>query len=71
MTNEGPRHEWVDRLSSLKQYQHNGKRAPHKPLLVLMAVFLVSTSFAIQPLHPSLVRSTPGIVSSMVLFEAR
>ena len=38
MTNEGPRHEWVDRLSSLKQYQHNGKRAPHKPLLVLMAL---------------------------------
>jgi putative restriction endonuclease len=38
MTNEGPRHEWVDRLSSLRQYQHNGKRAPHKPLLVLMAL---------------------------------
>ena len=38
MTNEGPRHEWVDRLSALRQYQHNGKRAPHKPLLVLMAL---------------------------------
>jgi putative restriction endonuclease len=29
---------WIERLSALKQYQHNGKRVPHKPLLVLLAL---------------------------------
>jgi putative restriction endonuclease len=30
--------DWVERLSTLRQYQHNGKRVPHKPLLMLMAL---------------------------------
>jgi putative restriction endonuclease len=30
--------DWVERLSALRQYQHNGKRVPHKPLLMLMAL---------------------------------
>jgi len=30
--------DWVERVSALRQYQHNGKRVPHKPLLVLMAL---------------------------------
>jgi len=34
---QGPE-DWVERVSALRQYQHNGKRAPHKPLLVLMAL---------------------------------
>jgi putative restriction endonuclease len=28
----------LDRLSSLRQDQHQGKRVPHKPLLVLLAL---------------------------------
>src|SRR6478672_2441441 len=28
----------LERLSSLRQYQHDGKRVPHKPLLVLLAL---------------------------------
>jgi hypothetical protein len=31
MTNDGPLEDWVERLSALRQYQHNGKRVPHKP----------------------------------------
>ena len=38
MTNGEGLEGWVDRVSALKQYQHNGKRVPHKPLLVLMAL---------------------------------
>ena len=38
MTNRERLEEWVERVSALKQYQHNGKRVPHKPLLVLMAL---------------------------------
>jgi putative restriction endonuclease len=38
MTNSEGLEDWVERVSALKQYQHNGKRAPHKPLLVLMAL---------------------------------
>ena len=38
MTNEGELEGWVERLTALRQYQHNGKRVPHKPLLVLMAL---------------------------------
>jgi putative restriction endonuclease len=38
MINDGPSHDWVDRLAALRQHQHNGKRAPHKPLLLLMAL---------------------------------
>lgn len=38
MTNEGELEGWVRRLTALRQYQHNGKRVPHKPLLVLMAL---------------------------------
>jgi putative restriction endonuclease len=30
--------EVVDRLTSFRQYMHNGQRVPHKPLLVLMAL---------------------------------
>lgn len=30
--------ELLDRLSSLRRHQQNGKRAPHKPLLVLLAL---------------------------------
>ena len=30
--------EALDRLSSLRQHQHDGKRVPHKPLLVLLAL---------------------------------
>jgi putative restriction endonuclease len=29
---------WVEQLSTLRQYQHNGKRVPHKPLLMLLAL---------------------------------
>jgi putative restriction endonuclease len=36
MTNDGRLEDWVEQLSALRQYQHNGKRVPHKPLLVLM-----------------------------------
>lgn len=32
------RSEVVTRLTSLRQYQCDGKRAPHKPLLVLLAL---------------------------------
>lgn len=28
----------LERLTSLRQYQHQGKRVPHKPLLVLLAL---------------------------------
>lgn len=28
----------LERLTSLRQYQHHGKRVPHKPLLVLLAL---------------------------------
>jgi putative restriction endonuclease len=38
MTNGAELEDWVARVSALKQYQHNGKRVPHKPLLVLMAL---------------------------------
>ena len=38
MTNEGELEGWIERLTALRQYQHNGKRVPHKPLLVLMAL---------------------------------
>jgi len=38
MTNDGELEGWVERLTALRQYQHNGKRVPHKPLLVLMAL---------------------------------
>ena len=38
MTNDGDLEGWVERLSALRQYQHKGKRVPHKPLLVLMAL---------------------------------
>jgi putative restriction endonuclease len=38
MTNGEGLEDWVERVSALKQYQHNGKRVPHKPLLVLMAL---------------------------------
>jgi putative restriction endonuclease len=38
MTNGEAPEDWVERVSALKQYSHNGKRAPHKPLLVLMAL---------------------------------
>lgn len=37
-TNDGPSHDWVDRLTALRQHQHNGKRAPHKPLLLLVTL---------------------------------
>jgi putative restriction endonuclease len=30
--------EVVDRLTSFRQYMHNGQRVPHKPLLVLLAL---------------------------------
>lgn len=30
--------EVLERLASFRQYQHDGKRAPHKPLLVLLAL---------------------------------
>ena len=30
--------EVLERLTSLRQYQHQGKRVPHKPLLVLLAL---------------------------------
>jgi hypothetical protein len=38
MTNDGRFEDWVERLSALRQHQHGGKRVPHKPLLVLMAL---------------------------------
>lgn len=38
MTNGEGLEGWVERVSALKQYHHNGKRVPHKPLLVLMAL---------------------------------
>ncbi len=28
----------LERLSSLRQYQQDGRRSPHKPLLVLLAL---------------------------------
>lgn len=33
-----PLEQVLDRLMSLRQYQHQGKRVPHKPLLVLLAL---------------------------------
>jgi putative restriction endonuclease len=33
-----PLEEVLERLTSLRQYQHQGKRVPHKPLLVLLAL---------------------------------
>ena len=36
--------DWIDRVSALRQYQHNGKRVPHKPLLVLMALGRLATT---------------------------
>ena len=38
MTNSEELEDWVERVSTLRQYQRNGKRVPHKPLLVLMAL---------------------------------
>ena len=38
MTSTEGLEDWVERVSALRQYQHDGKRAPHKPLLVLMAL---------------------------------
>lgn len=38
MTSYEPHDNWVERLSALRQHQQNGRRAPHKPLLVLMAL---------------------------------
>jgi hypothetical protein len=38
MTSSRGAEDWVKRLSELKQYEHNGKRVPHKPLLVLLAL---------------------------------
>lgn len=38
MTSSGGLEDWAERLSMLKQHQHNGKRVPHKPLLVLLAL---------------------------------
>jgi putative restriction endonuclease len=38
MSNREGLEDWVERVSALRQYQHNGKRVPHKPLLVLMAL---------------------------------
>jgi putative restriction endonuclease len=38
MTNDGRLEDWIERLTALKQYQHNGQRVPHKPLLMLMAL---------------------------------
>ncbi len=38
MTDERPRQDWVERMTALRQNQHNGKRASHKPLLLLMAL---------------------------------
>lgn len=32
------RENTLERLTSLRQYQHQGKRVPHKPLLVLLAL---------------------------------
>jgi len=29
---------WVEQLSAIRQYQHQGKRVPHKPLLLLLAL---------------------------------
>lgn len=34
----------VDRLTALRQYQGDGKRAPHKPLLVLLALGQLATT---------------------------
>ncbi|MDF2143831.1 hypothetical protein [Knoellia sp. p5-6-4] len=33
-----PLEQALERLTSLRQYQHHGKRVPHKPLLVLLAL---------------------------------
>ena len=38
MTNGEGLEDWVERLLALRKHQHNGKRAPHKPLLMLMAL---------------------------------
>jgi putative restriction endonuclease len=38
MQNDGGFEGWLERLAGLKQYQHDGKRVPHKPLLVLLAL---------------------------------
>jgi putative restriction endonuclease len=38
MINGGGVQGWVEQLSALLQYQHNGKRVPHKPLLMLLAL---------------------------------
>jgi putative restriction endonuclease len=38
MTSSEELDDWVERVSTLRQYQGNGKRVPHKPLLVLMAL---------------------------------
>ena len=34
----------LERLTSLRQYQHKGKRVPHKPLLVLLALGQLETT---------------------------
>ena len=34
----------LERLTSLRQYQHHGKRVPHKPLLVLLALGQLETT---------------------------
>jgi putative restriction endonuclease len=36
--NESALEQALERLTSLRQYQHQGKRVPHKPLLVLLAL---------------------------------
>jgi putative restriction endonuclease len=38
MTSSEELEDWVERVSTLRQYQSNGKRVPHKPLLVLIAL---------------------------------
>ncbi|MCU0310990.1 MAG: HNH endonuclease [Acidimicrobiales bacterium] len=32
------RHEWLERVAAIKQWAHDGRRAPHKPLLLLAAI---------------------------------
>ncbi len=36
--NDSALEQVLERLTSLRQYQHNGRRVPHKPLLVLLAL---------------------------------
>jgi putative restriction endonuclease len=38
MSNDSALEGWIERLTALRQYQHNGRRVPHKPLLVLLAL---------------------------------